>query len=173
MIRGLVLVLTMAACALLFGCGGTAPAGEMRPTFRTNDAKLAPYVEAMAVRLARATGRDDIRADADGDIPVSYRDELISWNAEGEPVEECAQTLWTTREGVYVAAEILIDPTPAKGCASLPAVVLHEGFHALDPDLPHTDEPSVFDASASVSRVTIPALEALCEGFECFAMRAE
>lgn len=165
MMRGLVLV-------LLFGCGGMAPQG-VTPTFRAEDPKLAPYVEAMTTRLARATGRDDIRCEPEGEIPVRYQDDLISFDAKGKPIEDCARTVWSKLDGIYVAAVVLIDPTPADGCSALPAVMLHEGFHALDPDAPHTNEPSVFDESASVSRVTMPALEALCSGFDCFAMREE
>lgn len=170
MIRGPVLVLVMAACS--------APLPtEVTPTFRVEAPELTAYVEAMALRLALSTGRSDIAVEPGGSIPVYFQEGLTSWREVGGEMvetEDCAQTLWVKYRGVYVSAEIMVDPTPPEMCAAIQVVLLHEGLHALDPEAPHVEsERSVFDPAASESYIDLSALESVCEGFDCFLMRPE
>jgi len=155
-----------------WGCAAHEPV-PVGSTFASLEPELDAYVDAMAVRLARATGRHDVAASPDGAIPVYFLDGMTSVRPDtGEVVEDCGNTLWRSQDGVFVSVEIRIDPTPAPNCPPIQVTLLHEGMHGLAPDAAHADR-GVFAEAAQGSRVDMPALERVCSSFECLTMTVE
>ncbi len=164
---------TVAFLALLLsGCGPSesreTSLGE--PTTFSPVPELSAYTEVATVRVARATGRDDVTAEPGG-IPVIFQEELLS--KDGQPA--CGLTLGksypNTPDEVFDLS-VLVDPTPPPGCPPVHITVLHEMIHALSPGAEHS-EAGVFHAHGAGALLEETSLTALCAGFECLAFAPE
>jgi hypothetical protein len=123
----------------------------------------------MTVRLARATGRDDIRTETGG-IPVGYRRGLV--DPEDPKKLNCAQTHISRLGHVVKKIAIYVDPD-RQPCASLPAMLVHEGMHAIAPDAEHS-ETGIFDRRGGrTSYIDADSLSTVCASFECSAFVPE
>lgn len=135
-------------------------------TFWTDDAELYPYVEAMTVRLARATGRDDIRMDRFGSMPVLFDSPIMDLDSR---VCAVTKTVVTGRP-----VDMRIDPDPPAGkCMGLPATLVHEGFHTLAPSIEHSASGIFAKDANSTSYIDGVSLAQLCEGFKCLLFQPE
>jgi hypothetical protein len=143
--------------------------------FESMEPELDRYVEAMAIRLAKATGRKDIRVEAGG-IPVRFRERLLDPEdlARGVENEVCAHTVSRfIRDddgqriiGSSMVQAIYIDPTPPERCAPVNIVVLHEGMHAIAPEAEHSSR-GAFHPYAEDSYIDETSLESICSFFGC------
>lgn len=165
----LFVLILLVLCVDGFGC---SPVGEdvepQRTTFWSDDPELRPYVEQMAARLSKATGRRDIFVEPGG-IPVTFGKPLYF----GEPV--CALTQHSAyADGSAIPLDMTIDPEPPAGfCMPLVATLLHEGIHALAPNLPHTLAGIFQERAGTVSRIDSESLAALCSELACNAFEPE
>lgn len=165
------LVYAMFACA----CGAPVEQDRDLPAgmtfFTSDDPVLLTTAEKMTEHVALVTGRFDVRVAADG-IPLRWQEGLTS--ADGlQPA--CAETILHFYEDdrLPAAQEILFDPTPEPGCASLDTQAMHESIHALYPKALHTDR-GVFALKAQTTNLfDTAALVELCSGFNCVTMSPE
>jgi hypothetical protein len=146
---------------------GTSNESVQRTTFWTEAPELFEYVEAMTVRIARATGRSDVSM-SPGGIPVVVNDH--PQDVAGQ--ETCATTS-IYASGAVLRIDVDLDPplwaNGAAKCMGLPATLVHEGFHALAPDVDHAPEgPHLFALHANaMSRIDDVSLQVFCSEFDC------
>lgn len=158
------------ALVMIVACGAPASHHEHRVSFRTDVPELQPYVQKMAERLAKATGRPEV-ATPDGQIEVRINDHPT--DAEGNPI--CARTVVGCDTGEALFIEVDLEPDP-EGCGPLPQTLIHEGMHALFVSECGVDEHSdggIFAAAPLTSYIDEASLSRLCEGFGCAAFTPE
>ena len=154
--------------ALAIGCGAAPetaePAAYVSPTTFAPAEGLVAYTEAATVRVARATGRDDVAVEPDG-IPVLVQDYLHDKDGN----DACGLTVgkaYPDALDVVFDLTVLIASAPPDGCPPVHVTVLHEMIHALSPGSEHS-EAGVYEAHGAGSQLEETSLEALCGGFEC------
>jgi hypothetical protein len=175
----LLLVLLSSACGAAQereGCGQFRCEPEVTAFDPAPELLLATEVE--LARLARATGRDDLRV-SPGGVPVVLVEDIVaehpaSWNVNAEACGQTVTVTWNHRLPLRsYTQEIQIDPTEPANCHGMRATLMHEMIHALAPDAAHRPDSEVFADATRSNRLDAPALEALCSQFECALFNPE